>query len=47
MGLGSGWHKIEQNPVHRWLGRNVTDGDELDRFFGDLDRSLDAMNSVF
>lgn len=27
--------------------RNVTDGDDLERFFVDLDRSLDAMNSVF
>jgi hypothetical protein len=27
--------------------RNVTDGNDLDRFFVDLDRSLDAMNSVF
>lgn len=24
--LGSGWYKAEQNPLHRWLGANVTDG---------------------
>jgi hypothetical protein len=28
-------------------GRSVPDGDYLERFFVDLDRSLDAMNSVF
>jgi hypothetical protein len=26
VGLGNGWHKAEQNPLHRWLGSNVTDG---------------------
>jgi hypothetical protein len=29
VGLGSGWHKAEQNPVHRWTGGNVTNGDAL------------------
>jgi hypothetical protein len=29
VGLGSGWHKLEQNPAHRWTGSNVTDGDAL------------------
>jgi hypothetical protein len=28
-------------------GRNVNDGDNLERFFVDLNRSLDAMNAVF
>lgn len=27
VGLGNGWHKIEQSPLHRWLGANVTNGD--------------------
>lgn len=26
VGLGSGWHKVEPNPLHRWTGSNVTDG---------------------
>lgn len=25
VGLGTGWHRVEQNPVHRWTGSNVTD----------------------
>ncbi|MFL5735062.1 MAG: hypothetical protein ACJ78Q_18045 [Chloroflexia bacterium] len=29
VGLGSGWHKVEENPVHRWTGSNVTDGNAL------------------
>jgi hypothetical protein len=29
VGLGSGWHKLEQNPAHRWTGSNVTDGNAL------------------
>ena len=28
-------------------GRSVTEGDDLERFFVELDRSLDAMNSVY
>ena len=24
-GLGSGWHRPEQDPLHRWTGANVTD----------------------
>jgi hypothetical protein len=28
-------------------GKNITDGDNLERFFVDLNRSLDAMNAVF
>jgi len=27
VGLGAGWHKIEQNPLHRWTGSNVTNSD--------------------
>jgi hypothetical protein len=26
-GLGSGWHRVEQQPLHRWTGSNVTNGD--------------------
>jgi hypothetical protein len=26
VGLGSGWHRPEDNPLHRWTGSNVTDG---------------------
>lgn len=29
VGLGAGWHKVEPNPVHRWTGSNVTDGNAL------------------
>ncbi len=28
-------------------GRNVTDGDELERFFVDIDRSLDALTNYY
>ena len=28
-------------------GRSVTEGDDLERFFVELDRSLDAMNSIY
>ncbi len=29
VGLGSGWHAVEPEPVHRWTGANGTDGDAL------------------
>lgn len=29
VGMGAGWHKVEPNPVHRWTGSNVTDGNAL------------------
>ena len=29
VGLGSGWHRVEPDPIHRWTGSNVTDGNAL------------------
>ena len=29
VGLGSGWHSVEPNPIHRWTGSNIGDGNAL------------------